>query len=60
MPAELTTTGRAVFLSYAREDAPAARRMADALRSAGLEVWFDESKSCEALPADPKNNAPLY
>jgi TolB-like protein/tetratricopeptide (TPR) repeat protein len=34
----------AVFLSYAREDAPAARRIADALRSAGIEVWFDENE----------------
>jgi len=35
---------RAVFLSYARDDAAAARRIAEALRSAGLEVWFDESE----------------
>ena len=33
----------AVFLSYAREDTDAARRIAEALRSAMLEVWFDES-----------------
>lgn len=37
-----TATGtRAVFLSYAREDAEAARRIADSLRAFGLEVWFD-------------------
>ncbi|MDO8543816.1 MAG: TIR domain-containing protein [Opitutaceae bacterium] len=36
--------GRAVFLSYAREDAAAARRIAEALRAAGVEVWFDESE----------------
>ncbi len=35
---------RAVFLSYAREDANAARRIADALRAFGLEVWFDQSE----------------
>ena len=35
---------KAVFLSYARDDAAAARRIAEALRSAGLEVWFDESE----------------
>ena len=34
----------AVFLSYAREDAAAARRIADALRAFGVEVWFDQSE----------------
>ena len=33
--------GRAVFLSYASQDADAARRIAEALRAAGVEVWFD-------------------
>ena len=32
----------AVFLSYAHEDADAACRIADALRAAGVEVWFDQ------------------
>lgn len=32
----------AVFLSYAHEDADAARRIADALRAVGVEVWFDQ------------------
>jgi TolB-like protein len=35
---------RAVFLSYAREDSAAARRIADALRGLGVEVWFDQSE----------------
>jgi TolB-like protein len=35
---------RAVFLSYAREDAPAAQRIADALQSNGVEVWLDQSE----------------
>jgi TolB-like protein len=35
---------QAVFLSYAREDTDAARRIADALRSHGVEVWFDQSE----------------
>ena len=35
---------RAVFLSYAREDTDAARRLADALRAFGVEVWFDQSE----------------
>jgi TolB-like protein/tetratricopeptide (TPR) repeat protein len=34
----------AVFLSYASEDAPAAQRIAAALRAAGIEVWFDQSE----------------
>jgi tetratricopeptide (TPR) repeat protein len=32
---------RAVFLSYASADAEAARRICEALRTAGVEVWFD-------------------
>ncbi|MBV8145228.1 MAG: TIR domain-containing protein, partial [Gammaproteobacteria bacterium] len=38
-----TPTG-AVFLSYASQDAEAAQRICAALRSAGLEVWFDQSE----------------
>lgn len=34
----------AVFLSYAREDAEAARRIGDALRGFGIEVWLDQSE----------------
>src|SRR4051812_40113404 len=40
----MSTANKAVFLSYAREDADAARRIAEALRSHGLEVWFDENE----------------
>jgi TolB-like protein/Tfp pilus assembly protein PilF len=39
----VTDPGRAVFLSYASQDAPAAERLRAALRSAGAEVWFDQS-----------------
>jgi TolB-like protein len=35
---------KAVFLSYARDDAAAARRIAEALRASGVEVWFDENE----------------
>jgi hypothetical protein len=31
-----------IFLSYAREDAPAAKRLYKALTSAGAQVWFDQ------------------
>ena len=34
----------AVFLSYAREDADAAKRVAEALRAFGVEVWFDQNE----------------
>ena len=34
----------AIFLSYASQDTDAARRICDALREAGLEVWFDQSE----------------
>ena len=37
-------SGRAVFLSYASQDALAARRICEALRSSGIEVWFDQSE----------------
>lgn len=44
---EAKTLGRrvppgAVFISYASEDLESAGRLADGLRSAGLEVWFDK------------------
>ncbi|HEY1793886.1 MAG TPA: toll/interleukin-1 receptor domain-containing protein [Opitutaceae bacterium] len=34
----------AVFLSYASQDAGAAREICEALRGAGVEVWFDQSE----------------
>jgi hypothetical protein len=34
----------AVFLSYASEDAAVAERICEALRGAGVEVWFDRSE----------------
>src|ERR1700685_2615026 len=35
---------RAVFLSYASQDTEPARRICEALRAAGVEVWFDQSE----------------
>jgi TolB-like protein/Tfp pilus assembly protein PilF len=35
---------RAVFLSYASEDAEVAARICAALRNAGIEVWFDQNE----------------
>ena len=35
---------KAVFLSYASPDAEAARRICEALRAAGVEVWFDQNE----------------
>ena len=40
----MTDPGKAVFLSYASEDATAALRICTALRDAGIEVWFDQSE----------------
>ena len=40
----MTEPSRAVFLSYASQDAEAAARICAALRSAGIEVWFDQSE----------------
>jgi TolB-like protein/Flp pilus assembly protein TadD len=40
----VTESGKAVFLSYASEDAGAAKRICDALRVAGIEVWFDQTE----------------
>src|SRR6195256_5702179 len=42
--APMTEPKKAVFLSYASQDADAARRLCEALRSAGIEVWFDQSE----------------
>ncbi len=38
---------RAVFLSYASQDAEAAKRICDSLRSGGVEVWFDADGGLE-------------
>jgi len=40
----VTDASRAVFLSYASQDAEAASRICEALRTAGIEVWFDQSE----------------
>ncbi len=37
-------TSHAIFLSYSTPDAAAVRRVCEALRAAGLEVWFDQSE----------------
>ncbi len=36
--------GGAVFLSYASQDAAAVKRICDALRAGGVEVWFDQNE----------------
>jgi TolB-like protein/Tfp pilus assembly protein PilF len=40
----VTEPSHAVFLSYASQDAEAAAKICDALRAAGIEVWFDKSE----------------
>jgi hypothetical protein len=41
---KLNATSRAVFISYASQDTAAAGRICEALRAAGIEVWFDQSE----------------
>ena len=40
----MTDSDKAVFLSYASEDAGVAQRICEALRAAGIVVWFDQSE----------------
>src|SRR6267154_2601950 len=46
----MTESRRAIFLSYASQDAEAVLHIAETLRSAGIEVWFDQSelRGCDA------------
>ena len=37
-------SNKAVFLSYASQDAGAAKRICEALRAGGIEVWLDQSE----------------
>lgn len=40
----VTAPPEAVFISYASEDCAAARRICEAVRAAGVEVWFDQTE----------------
>ncbi len=40
----MTDSGKAVFLSYASQDAETAQRLCNALRAVGIEVWFDQNE----------------
>lgn len=40
----MADVSHAVFLIYASQDVEAAQRICAALRSAGVEVWFDQSE----------------
>ena len=44
MSGESNAPSGAVFLSYASQDAEAAKRICEALRAASIEVWFDQSE----------------
>ena len=43
----MSESNKAVFLSYASQDAEAARKICEALRSGGVEVWFDADGGLE-------------
>jgi hypothetical protein len=49
-PSSAAPLSRFIFISYAREDLESARRIEDRLKSAGVEVWFDQ----KALQAGAK------
>ncbi len=38
------SANKAVFLSYASQDAEAVRRICESLRASGVEVWFDQNE----------------
>ena len=40
----VTEHSHGVFLSYASQDAEAAQKICEALRAAGIDVWFDQSE----------------
>lgn len=40
----MNATSRAVFISYASQDAEAAGPICEALRAARIEVWFDQNE----------------
>ena len=40
----LAASNRAVFLSYASSDRAPAQKICEALRAAGVEVWFDQNE----------------
>ena len=40
----VSESNKAIFLSYAKQDAEAAERICTSLRAAGIEVWFDQSE----------------
>ncbi|HTL67200.1 MAG TPA: TIR domain-containing protein [Lacunisphaera sp.] len=40
----MSAENKAVFLSYASQDAEAAKRICEALRQNGVEAWFDQSE----------------
>jgi TolB-like protein len=43
-PTQASKPATAVFLSYASQDGEVAQRICEALRAAGIEVWFDKSE----------------
>jgi TolB-like protein/Flp pilus assembly protein TadD len=43
-PSQASTPAGTVFLSYALQDGGAARKICEALRAGGIEVWFDQSE----------------
>jgi TolB-like protein/Flp pilus assembly protein TadD len=59
-PTQASIPVGAVFLSYASQDAEAAKRICEALRAAGIEVWFDQSELRGGDAWDQKIRRELY
>jgi hypothetical protein len=53
----MTEPAKAVFLSYASQDAETARRICEALRAGRIEVWFDQRHGREGYSASSADNA---
>ena len=51
---------KASFLCYASQDAAAARRICEALRAAGVEVWFDQSELRGGDAWDGRGTRPVW
>ena len=50
----MSESGKAVFLSYASQGAETARRIYETLRTASVEMWFEQSELSEVDASDRK------
>ena len=55
----MSDSSPAVFLSYASQDAEVVQRIANVLRAAGVEVWFDKDELTGGDAWDAKIGGPI-